>query len=86
MNKAQTSITSKSNAIGTAYRILGSPTLMDRDGEGDANARLIAAAPDLYAALQRLADRVEQIQLPDGSTPDTMEARAILYAIGGEAL
>lgn len=33
---------------------------------------------ELRRALERLADRVEQIELPDGSTPDTLEARAIL--------
>jgi len=49
-----------------------------------ANLRLLAAAPDLRAALARLADRVEQIELPDGSTPDTLEARALLAKIDGD--
>lgn len=50
----------------------------------EANARLIAAAPDLLAALGRLADRVEQIELADGSTPDTCEARGLIARIRGE--
>lgn len=38
----------------------------------------------LRAALERLADRVEQIVLPDGSTPDTLEARMLLAALAEE--
>lgn len=33
---------------------------------------------ELRGALERLADRVEAIELPDGSTPDTLEARSLL--------
>lgn len=53
------------------------------DAEAKATARLIAAAPELAEALRRLADRVEQIERPDGSTPDTLEARALLARIEG---
>lgn len=48
------------------------------------NARLIALAPTLADALRRLADRVEQIELPDGSTPDTLEARSLLAKLEEE--
>lgn len=41
-------------------------------------ARKFATIPDLRGALQRLTERVEQIELPDGSTPDTLEARMVL--------
>jgi len=54
------------------------------DDQAEANARLITKAPELAAALRRLADRVEQIELPDGSTPDTFAARALLAEIDGE--
>jgi hypothetical protein len=52
--------------------------------ELNANGRLFAAAPELVEALCRLADRVEAIELPDGSTPDTCEARALLARIEGQ--
>lgn len=38
----------------------------------------LEASTAVYAALERLTHRVEQIVLPDGSTPDTLEARAVL--------
>jgi len=50
-----------------------------------AEGRLIAAAPDLYAALTALATRMEEIVLSDGSTPETYEARRILHRIDGDA-
>lgn len=49
--------------------------------EWEAFARLIAAAPRLRDALARLADQVERIELPDGSTPDTLDARMALLAL-----
>lgn len=48
-----------------------------------ANAQLIINAPRLYAALGRLAEKVEAIVLSDGSTPDTLEARTVLAEIDG---
>ena len=53
--------------------------------EKQANALLMAKAPALRDALERLAERVEQIELADGSTPDTLEARALLMEIEGDA-
>lgn len=37
---------------------------MMRNGEGNTNARLIAAAPDLLNALTVLADACEQMDIP----------------------
>ena len=58
---------------------------LTRELDGDQIQGLIAKAPELRAALERLADRMEQIELPDGSTPDTLEARALLMEIDGDA-
>ena len=43
-------------------------------------ARLMMNAQDLLDALRELADRVEQIELADGSTPCTMRARSAINA------
>ncbi len=52
-----------------------------RDPEQQANARLIASAPDLLAALKHLLDDWERVH---GPIPDNHEARAaILKAEGG---
>jgi hypothetical protein len=67
-------------------KVHGSGRFFERAQEAVANARLIAAAPELLNALRRLADRVEQIELPDGSTPDTLEARALLARVEGDEL
>ena len=48
--------------------------------------RLLASAGEMRVALERLADRVEQIVLLDGSTPDTLEARTLLAKVDGEEL
>lgn len=50
-----------------------------------ADARLIAAAPELLAEVARLTAIVESIELPDRSTPDTARARALLNRLGVEA-
>lgn len=62
-------------------------SIMGNDlGQADANARLIAAAPELLAALQRALDAIEYYHAREGS-PDTLaDARAaIARATGGAA-
>lgn len=49
-----------------------------------ANARLIAAAPDLLDALEDLCERMEQIVRDDQSTPCTVKARAAIAKATGE--
>ena len=86
MNKATATIraTTNNDTIATVYRTIGSPTLMDRAGEGDANARLIAAAPDLYEALRSLCD---DLLTPASEWTDRKDrARRLIQAIGGETL
>lgn len=57
------------------------------DGEGIANARLIAAAPDLLAALRKALEWVEHVQsvawdsIPEGMRGDNGAAWAIRSAI-----
>lgn len=51
----------------------------------ESDARLIAAAPDLLAALIDLTDRVEKIVMPDQSTPCTIHARAAIAKAEGES-
>lgn len=48
------------------------------DGNARENARLIAAAPTLLDALRSLVARVDSIELPDGSTPDTLGAHVAI--------
>lgn len=49
-------------------------------GEALANAALFAAAPDLYAALDRLC-----FQIREGLIPDTLDARNALSKARGES-
>lgn len=51
--------------------------------ENEANARLIAAAPDLLAALVRLVDTVDQY---DGSHAGLDDARAAIALATGEEI
>jgi hypothetical protein len=41
-------------------------TTVGRVGEAELNARLIAAAPDMYAALERSLDAAERVNEPLG--------------------
>lgn len=54
----------------------------------DANAHLIAAAPDLYAALERLLEQYSNVrsaeQYPQGDSGSMKEARAALAKARGE--
>jgi hypothetical protein len=50
----------------------------------EANARLIAAAPDLLAALRDLVESLQYEELRDGTYPDLSEARALLARIAGD--
>ncbi len=61
-------------------------TCLDAHGRGAANARLIAAAPDLLKALQALWDEPHEIlhQLLNEDDWDLVDA-AIKKATGGEA-
>ena len=63
-----------------AYSLISAPTCKwFKDGEAEANARLIAAAPDLLAALEALAD-VPDVQ----GWPETDQARAAIAKAKGE--
>jgi hypothetical protein len=54
--------------------------------ERHVNARLIAAAPELLAALRDLVRRADTTELRDGSSLDTAQAAAVLARMdGGEA-
>jgi len=54
-NASRFGIRSGQDSLADVWAMIGSPVLMDRAHEGEANARLIAAAPDLLAALQLIA-------------------------------
>lgn len=43
---------------------MGSPALMNRDGEGEANATLIASTPELLAALETATRLLELLNSP----------------------
>ena len=53
-------------------------------GDYEANARLIAAAPELYEALEQLALRCDTTALEDGSSIDTLRAHVVLAKARGE--
>jgi len=56
------------------------------EDEAEANAHLIAAAPDLQASLQRLLDQCDRLRLPEWKeSPAERDARALLARIGGAA-
>lgn len=57
--------------------------ILQADGEQEANARLIAAAPDLLEALKALADRVDRFTFDGGKEQDA--ARAVLAKAEGRA-
>ena len=50
----------------------------DRDAEGEANARLIAAAPDLLAALKALRNECSGTPRPDQTVPMLAAADAAI--------
>lgn len=60
------------------------------DAVARANAHLSnAGLPDYYDLLTELVDltrRVEDIVLPDGSTPDTLSAQAVIATAMGRSL
>lgn len=49
-----------------------------------ANAALIAASPELYAALERLVEKCDNTPLADDSCIDTLAAHAALAKARGE--
>lgn len=90
INTAQMNIRNDQDTIATVYRHIGSPTLMDRAFEGDANARLIAAAPEMRKTLDALAAQVERSNAKDDHGHELKhlkalhDARALLARIDGE--
>lgn len=72
-NSSRFSLRAGQDSIGDVWRMIGSPVLMDRAHEGDANARLIAAAPELLAALKTIKDAILHV-----SASGTMDAPAKL--------
>jgi hypothetical protein len=71
---------------GQGFEILdadGHPVMRQRGGLVPTvpDAQLMTQSAALAGALRRLCDRVEAIELEDGSTPDTLEARSILATI-----
>jgi hypothetical protein len=70
------------------YGMIGSPTLMDRVSEPEANARLIAAAPDLLAALERMLnahDADEEHGILTGNTAAADQARTAIALAKGQS-
>ena len=61
IDSAKMNIRTDQDTIATVYRMQGSPTLMDRAGEGDANARLIAAAPEMLDYLNATANILNDV-------------------------
>ena len=57
----------------------GIETVTDGDRDGEANARLISAAPDLYAVAERIAEHFAYTDAPLG-----IAARAALAKARGE--
>lgn len=55
-----------------------------REDEGEANARLIAAAPELYGALEDLAERLIGAFPSIAGTPEAQRAKAALAKARGE--
>ena len=56
----------------------------DNPDEQKANARLIAAAPELYQALADLVDLIRFQELRDGEYVDVREPLALLARVQGE--
>lgn len=57
----RTNIPKYSESVALVYRNLGSPTLNDKVGEGDANARLIESAPELLEALKLVKNNYKHL-------------------------
>jgi len=77
---AHYNIKSGQMCIANVFGFVGSVTLMDKDGEGDGNARLIASAPELLAALEHAQDLLKAFGSP---IPETI--RAAIAKAKGEA-
>lgn len=85
INTAKTNIMAGQQTLATVYRHLGSPVLRDRAGEGDANAALMRAAPNLLDALRDIADAIEH-PIHEQRQRARLKARAaIAEAEGGAA-
>lgn len=68
---------------GTAVRVADIPDVLDKDCEEMSNARLIAAAPDMAAALADLVRQVTRYINDDScDLPDSTAARAALAKAG----
>ncbi len=61
---------------------------IDRNAEEDANARLIALAPDMLNAIEKLVEMVDACRddkvVPDGDEWPIEKARALLSLVGGQ--
>jgi len=55
LDTAKANIRGGETSIALVYRNLGSPTLMDRDREGDGNVKIIAAVPNMLLLLRAFA-------------------------------
>ena len=55
---AHWNISGDGQCLANVFDFIGSPTLYDRVGQGEANAHLIASAPDLLAALERAHESI----------------------------
>lgn len=52
IDSAKFNVRADQESIAMVYANLGSPTLQDKEGQGEANAQLIGAVPDLLEALK----------------------------------
>jgi len=90
IDTAKANIRSGQTSIATVYRNLGSSATMEATGQGDANARLIASAPEMLEALENLLESysayvdVDEVTNADIANP-VDAARAALRKAKGEA-